>query len=173
MGKGNQIEVLAGARGAKTLSDDLVEFSDRHELRDRQFAHRDDEMRAENFQLAIEPGRTVRDFLGVGNAVASAWGFAGETAADCGEIYPSPHFLFIQAGRLLEPPEKSFASSPGKRFPGQRFAHAWRLPNEQDLAHDRAARDRRRVHPRAAPAIAQTCDMSGEPRLSVPSGRHA
>ena len=51
----NQIEASTGTPDAKRATDDLVEFLDRDELRDRQFADRNDETRLQDFDLAVEP----------------------------------------------------------------------------------------------------------------------
>ncbi len=55
MRQGNEIELLSGARAAKMAPDDLIKFSDRHELRDGQFPDRDNESRLQDFDLTIQP----------------------------------------------------------------------------------------------------------------------
>jgi hypothetical protein len=134
MRKRNQIELLAGARGAKTLSDDLVQFSNGKELRGRQFADRDNEARAQNFELAIEPRGTAGDFLRVGNAIAPAGSLSRKTATDLREIDFRPDHFFRQAAPISEPAKKRFARGPCERFPGGRFARAWRLSDYDHLA---------------------------------------
>ena len=47
--------MLSRAVDTKTVADDLVESGDRDELRDREFADRNDEPRSQNFDLAIKP----------------------------------------------------------------------------------------------------------------------
>lgn len=159
VGEWNQIERSTGALDSKTVADDAVEFFHRQELRDRQFPDRDDEARLQNLDLAVEPGGAVCNLLRVRDAIAAAGRFAGETTADGSEINFRAHGFFGQTKGFFEPAEERLARRPGKRFPSDRFAHARRLADEDYFAHDRAAGDGRWMHQRAAPAVAQACDV--------------
>ncbi len=173
VGQGNEIERVPGATDAKAAPDDLVKFRDIDELRDREFADGKHEPRSQNLELALEPGGTIRDLLGIGHAVAPAWRFPGKAAANRREINLRPHRFLSQAARFLEPTEECLAGSPGKWFSDDRFAHSGRLADEQNLAHDRAPRDGWRMHERAAAAVAQTRDMLLQPQLFLRRGGHS
>lgn len=99
----NEIELLASTFDTKTTPDDLVEFPDRHELRDSEFADRDNEAGLQNFDFAVQPRRTIRDLPWIGDTIASTRCFAGETTADCCEVYFPAHRFFVEAGRLFKP----------------------------------------------------------------------
>ena len=57
MGQRDEIELPPGAAHAKTAPDDLVEFADLHELRDRQFPDRNDEPRLAGFRFRARARR--------------------------------------------------------------------------------------------------------------------
>jgi hypothetical protein len=161
----NEIEFFSGTRAAKTTSDDLIKFSDWHELRDGQFPHRDNQPRLQNFKLAIQPRRAVCDLLGIGDAVASARGFPRKTATDRGEINLRANRFFREPGCFLEPAKKRLARGPGKRFARNRLPHPGRLADQQYFAHYWAPGNRWRMHQGATPAVPQSRDMPLEPRL--------
>jgi hypothetical protein len=55
MRQGDDIEPSAGARDAEPATDHTVQFLNRNELCDRQFADRDDEPWLQDLDLAIKP----------------------------------------------------------------------------------------------------------------------
>src|SRR5439155_18017524 len=66
----------------------------------------------------------------------------------------------IHPAELFEPTEKRFAGGMREWSLQNRLSRSGCLSDDHDVAHDRAARNRRRLHPRAAPALQQLCDMS-------------
>ena len=55
VGQRDEIKWLPGAADTKAPANDPVQFRDGDELRDGEFADREDEPRSQNFDLAIEP----------------------------------------------------------------------------------------------------------------------
>ena len=90
----NEIELFSGPLDAKTATNNLIKFSDRNELRDRQFPDRNDEPRLQDFEFAIQPRRAVLYLLRVGNPVAPARRLARETTTDRREIDFLTHRFF-------------------------------------------------------------------------------
>jgi hypothetical protein len=168
----NEIKLRSGPFGAKLAADDLIQFPDWNELRDRQFSDRNHEPRLQDFELAIQPRWAVGDLLRVGNPVAPAGGLAWETTTDRSEINSCPNGVFLQAGRFLKTAEERLSRRPGKRSRGDWLADTGRLADQKHFAHHRATRDRRRMHQSASPAITQPRDMPLESRLSINRARH-
>ena len=128
-------------------------------LHDRQSADGNNEMRLQNPNLIIHPRRTVANLIRRRDAVGAAGIFAGEAAADGGEIDLRSDGGFVHPAKLFEPTEECFAGSVRKRLFQRRLARTGRLPNDHHVAHDHAARDRCRLHARAAPATQKRPDM--------------
>lgn len=72
---------------------------------------------------------------------------------------------------MFEPPEQSLASGVRKWSPQRRLARAGRLTDDHDVAGDWSARDRRGLHSRTAPALAQTRDVLRERELAARRGK--
>ncbi len=168
----DEIELLPRAANAKTAADHLVEFADLHELRDGQFPDGNDEARLQDFDFTFQPGRAVCDFLRIWNPIASARRFTRKTATDGCKINLRANGFFLQTGRLFEPAKKRFARGPGKGFSHHRLADARRLTDEQHPAQDSATGNRRRMHERTAPAVAQPRDVALEARVFFRSAGH-
>ena len=141
------------------------------ELRDREPADRNDQVRRRisisrssheaqfTISCGLAPGRFLRRF-------------ARETAADRGEINLRAHHFFRQPGGFFKPAESVL---PAVQANGsQRPAREPRGPDhEDDLAHDRTARNRRRMHERTTPAIAQLRDVVRQARRPLRRDGHA
>jgi len=154
--QGDAIGGVAAVNNAELSSNDLGEGRQRQELGKGQFPDRKDKGGMEKGELALEPVRTSGDFVGVGNSVAAFGAFAGEAAANGGEINPITSFLLGPAQGFGEPFEKSFARRPCKRPAEHGLLVARGLANEQDAAGDRPAEDNGLVHAGAAVARAQS-----------------
>jgi hypothetical protein len=159
MGQRNHVEGPAIATLRKGSADHFVEFFERQELRNGQFADWNDEARSQQFDFVVHPGRTIPNFVGSRNTISPRGRFPREAAADGGKINPGAHFCFAQIAKLLEPTEEGAARRPGKRFAEDRFPGARRLTDQHDFAQDRPAGNRRREHARTAPALEQLRDV--------------
>jgi hypothetical protein len=155
MGKRNQIKSATLPPDLEGAAYDLVEFLEREELGDGEFADGNDELRSQKVDLVVHPGRAISDFVRRRDAVATGGSFSGKTAADCSEINPRPHLFFAHPAELLEPSEESAARGPCERFPEHRLLYSGRLADEHDFAEDSSAGDRRWRHSRATAALAQ------------------
>ena len=151
---------------------DFVELLESKKLCDRKFAHRDDELWLQELDFIIHPARAILDLFRRRNAVAARGGFSGKAAADRGEVNLRAHLYFTQVTEFVEPIEESAASGPGERLAQNRLSDAGRLTDEHHLAEDRSAGNRRRQHPRAAPALEQARDMLIQRLLSARCQAH-
>ncbi|MEY2483232.1 MAG: hypothetical protein QOK24_1760 [Verrucomicrobiota bacterium] len=147
------------AADLKTAPHDFVQFLEREELRDRQFADGDDESRLEQGDLRIHPSRTIPDFIRRWNAIATGRGFSWKTATDRGEVNLRAHLRFIQVTEFFEPTEEGAARRPGEGPAQDGLFHSGRLADEHDLAEDWSTGNWRRQHARTAPALEQARDM--------------
>src|SRR5687768_6402301 len=84
--QGDQLEGSAVAAERERAAHDLVEFLEREELGDGEFAHGNDELRSQEVDFVIHPGRTIPNLVGRGDAVAACGSFAGETATNGREV---------------------------------------------------------------------------------------
>ena len=135
----NQVEAVARMHDAKFAANYVFQFCTVDELHDRQSADGNNETRLQNPNLIIHPQRTVANFIWRRDAVGAAGIFAGETAADGGEIDLRSNGGFVHSAKLFEPTEECFAGSVRKRSFQRRFPRTGRLPNDHHIADDRAA----------------------------------
>ena len=124
---------------AKFAANYAFQFCTVDELHDRQSADGNNETRLQNPNLIIHPQRTVANFIRRRDAVGAAGIFAGETAADGGEIDLRSNGGFVHSAKLFEPTEECFAGRMRKRSFQRRFPRTRRLPNYHHIAYDRAA----------------------------------
>jgi hypothetical protein len=68
---------------------------------------------------------------------------------------------------LLEPAKHRFTRGVGERALQYRLTRAGCLADQHDIAQDRPARNRRRLHPQATPATQEMSDMVIEPSLNA------
>ena len=151
----NQIEATSCTRDKEFATDHLLQLCAADELHDRQSPDGNDETRLQDSNLIIHPRRAVAYLIRRWDAVSAAGIFAGETAADGGEIDLRSNGGFVHSAKLFEPMEECFAGSVRKRPFQPRFPRTRGLSNDHYVAHDRAAGDWRRLHPRAAAAFQQ------------------
>ena len=118
---------------------DFVELLERKKLRDRKFAHWDDELRLQKINFIVHPGRAILDFIRGRNAVSTRGRLARKAAADRGEVNLRAHLHFTQMTEFIEPAEECAASRPGERLSQNRFSDTRRLTDEHHLAEDRSA----------------------------------
>ena len=135
----NQIEAVVRMHDAKFAANKVLQSFAVDELRDRQSADRNNETRLQNPNLIIHPQRTVANLVWRRDAVGASGIFAGETAADGGEIELRSNRGFVHSAKLFEPTEECFAGGVRKRSFQCRFSRTGRLPNDHYIAHDRAA----------------------------------
>src|SRR4051794_9364174 len=93
----SEVESDTVAPAPMQLADHAVELVHRHELRDRELAHRDHELRFEHRELRIEPRRTVRDFVGIGNAIAAGRTLSREAPAYRSHVDAAAESFFVEA----------------------------------------------------------------------------
>src|SRR4029077_14675930 len=139
----NQVEAVARMHDAKFAANYVFQFCTVDELHDRQSTDGDNKTRLQNPNLIIHPRRTVTNLIRRRDAVGAAGIFAGETAADGGEIDLRSNSGFVHSAKLFEPTEKCFAGSVRKwSFQGG-LSRSGRLPNDHYIAPDSSAGDRR------------------------------
>ena len=155
----NQIEAVVRMHDAKFAANKVLQSCAVDELRDCQSADRNNEARLQDANLIIHPQRTVANLVWRRDAVGASGIFAGETAADGGEIDLGPDGGFVHSAKLFEPTKECFAGSVRKRSFQRRFPRTGRLSNDHYIAHDGAARHRRGLHARTAPAAQQSLDV--------------
>src|SRR5882724_7604172 len=137
-----------------------VQFRTVDELHNGQSTDWNDETRPQDSDLIVHPARAVVNLVRRRNAIGAARILSGKTAADCCEINLRSKSSLIHPAELFEPTEKRFAGGMREWSLQNRLSRSGCLSDNHDVAHDRAARNRRRLHPRAAPALQQLCDMS-------------
>jgi hypothetical protein len=135
----NQVEAVARMHDAKFAANYVFQFCAVDELHNRQSADGNNETRLQNPNLIIDPQRTVANFIWCWDAVRAAGIFAGETAADGGEIDLRSNGCFVHSAKSFEPTEECFASSVRKRSFQHWFPGTGRLPNDHYVAYYRAA----------------------------------
>ena len=155
----NQIETVPCMGNKEFAADYAFQFRTLDKSRDRQPTDRNDQTRLHDSNLVVHPGCTVTNFIRRRDAVAAAGTFSRETTANRGEINFRSDSRFVHSAKFFEPPEECFTGSMGKRSFQCRFPRAGRLPNDHDIANDRAAGNRCRLHARAAPAAQQPLDV--------------
>ena len=153
--------------------DNFLELRQHDELRDRQLADRDDELRPQEIEFVIHPGRAIADFVRCGNAIAAGRSFSWKTSADGGEINARTHVGLVHSAELGEPTEKRPSCCPGERAREHRFPNARRLTDKHYFAQDRVARNWWRQHARAAAALAQSRNMLLEPKALKRNASHS
>jgi len=153
MGQRDEIERAPLIPDCETAADDFVEFFERQELGDGEFADRNDQRRSQQIDLVVHPGGTVSDFVRRWNAISARRCFPRKAATDRGEINFCARLFFVQAAKLIEPTEERAAGRPGERFAEDRLFYAGRLADQHHFAENRAAGDRGRHHARATPAL--------------------
>ena len=124
----DHIERVPGDLAAPHVADDLGELVDVGiELRDRELADGDDELRLEDFDLRVDVDAAALDLVGRRHAIAAAARrLAGKAAAHRGHVDAVAKLLLVEAD-LREPAEQRLARGPGKRFAGGAF-FARRVP---------------------------------------------
>jgi hypothetical protein len=168
----NQLEAASFIANPKQPADDFIELFERKELRDGEFADRNYELGSKKIDFIIQPGRTIPDFIGRGDAVAAGCCLSRKTAANSCEINFGSHLFFVHSTELPEPAEKSAAGRPGKWFPEDGLFHARRLADQDHLTQNWPTCYRRRQHPRATPALPQKDNVPGEQLLFTRDTRH-
>jgi len=168
----DEVENAVLVSNGKGAANDFIEFFERQKLGNGEFADWDDQFGTQEIDLVIHPGRTVPDFVRRRNPIPARRRFAREATTDRGEVNFGANLLFIHAAELLEPAEQRPASCPREWFAEHRFFYAWRLANQHDFAEDWAARNWRRQHPRATPALKQSRDVGGERLLLARRAGH-
>lgn len=135
----NQVEGATVAPKGEGAPNYLVEFLEREELGDREFTDRNDELRLQQIDFVIHPGRTISNFVWRGDAVAACRSFPGKAAADGREINVRADLFLSQPAELLKPAEEGAARRPREGFAEHRLFHAGRLADEHYFAENWAA----------------------------------
>lgn len=159
VGQRDHFEGAPVAVERERTADDFVELLESKKLRDRKFAHGNNEPRPQEIDFIVHPGRAIPDLIRRRHPVAAGGRLAGKAAADGGKINPRANLRFIQLTEFVEPSKERAPSRPGKRPAQDRLPDPWRLTDEHHLAEDRSARNGRRQHSRAAPALKQSGDV--------------
>lgn len=155
MGERDAVGHVTMVGDGERFSNDVSQRGGRKELRESEFSDGEHELGLKKGEFALQPAGAVGDFVGGGHAVAALGAFAGEAAADGGEIDAIANFVFGPAERLVEPFEKRFAGGPSERASEFGFLVAGRLTDEEDAGSHGATDDDGPDHGRAAGAAAE------------------
>ncbi len=166
MGQWDHFELATVSAERERSADNFVQFFEGKKLSDGKFAYRNDQLRSQQIDLVVHPGRTIPDFIRRRNAVSAGGRLPWKAAADRGEINLRAHLRLIQMTEFIEPAEERAAGRPCERPSQNRFSDPWRLPDQHDPAKNCSARDRWGQHSRTEPALAQPHNMPIELLLS-------
>ena len=97
MRQGNQIEAVPAINRAKLFSDHIVKPLDGEELRDTQLADGNDQLRAQNVELAVTPIRAVFHFFAGGHPIAAFGSLARKASRGRRHVNLGSEFLLRQA----------------------------------------------------------------------------
>jgi hypothetical protein len=164
----NYVKAMPGAYDPEFSANYFRQSFAVDELRYSQASEGNDETRLEDLNLIVHPRRAVANLVRGRNAIRAAGILSGKTSADCREINLRADGGLAHRAEFFEPPKKRFASSVRERSLQNRFPRTGRLTNDHDVAHDWAARDRRRFHAWAATALQQLSNMPFELDLFTP-----
>jgi len=113
----------------ETLSDYLIEWRNRQELRNREFPDWEYQRRSQQGKFSFQPRTTVRNFDGRRNAITSFKALARKATAYRRKIYAVANLVLRPGQPFGEPLEKGLPGSPGKRPTEFWLFITWRLPN--------------------------------------------
>lgn len=154
-------------------ADNICQRVKLQKLGDGELSHGQHKLRAENFELAPQPVRTLLDLVFAGNAIASTRVFSGKAPADCREVDPASSRLLVPPQGGLEPAKERFASGPGEWASEQGFLDAGRLTNQEDPACDGPPKDNGLVHAGASLAVRQSPKVSAQGAHDQPKSTEA
>jgi len=161
----NQVEAVPRAFHPKFTANYFLQFCAVDELHDSQSPDGNDETRPQDFDLVVHPRGAIANFVRSRHSVAAAGILARKTSTDSGKINCRSYGSFVQSTELLEPTKHRFTGGVRERSLQNRLTRAGCLANQHHIAKDRAARNRRRLHARAAPALQEMSDMVVETDL--------
>jgi hypothetical protein len=165
MGQGYEIEGGALAFNDELATYDGFEFVEDDELGDGEFAHRNDQTRAQDFELIVHPRRTIGNLLRTRHPISPTRCFAGKTADNGSEINSCSHGRFTHPAEFFEPAKQRFARGVSEGTFECRLTPTRSLPDDHDFAHDRATGDGRWNNSRATAASSQFPDVFAQARL--------
>jgi hypothetical protein len=105
MRKRDEVKGAAFAAHRESAPDDFFQFGEGDKLRDREFANWNDKVWPQEIDFVIHPRRAIPNFIRRGNAVTACGSFAGEAAADRGEVNLRAHLDLSPATKFLKPTE--------------------------------------------------------------------
>src|SRR6266480_1349731 len=147
----NQIELMKRALDVKFPANHFFQFRAIHELSDSESANWNNKSRAQNCDFIVQPGRTIVNFVGRRHPIRPARIFSGKASADRGEINCRSDGCFIHSAELFEPAEKRLASGVREWSLQNWFSRSRSLTDKHDVAKNRAAGNRRGLHPWTTP----------------------
>ena len=156
----NCVKAIPGACNSESSANYFLQFFAVDKLHDSQPSDGNNQTRPQNSDLVVHPRRAVANLVRCRNAIRAAEIFSRKTAADGREINLRSNGGLVHPAELFEPPKKRFASSMCKRPLQNRFPRTGRLANDDDVAHNCTAGNRRGFHARATPAFEQLRNMS-------------
>ena len=145
MRQGNNIGAMLMETEAMTVADNAIEFCYWHDLRYREFTHRQNQLRFQELYFRCQPFTTVSNFITVGHPVTTPGIFTGKTSTHCRHINLAAKFLFFQTN-AGKPAKQGFACCPGKRPVHFNFPVSRRLADQKYWRHHRLTGDRRTMH---------------------------
>src|SRR6476620_9321045 len=99
----NEIEAMTGEFPCELMTNDLIQPSCGHKLRNRQLADWDNQLRMEEPHLALKPVGTIPDFFIGRDAITAFGSFSRKTATNRSHVNRRSELCFGDACALLEP----------------------------------------------------------------------
>ena len=155
----NQIELPPRISHPKLVTDYRIQLLQRHELFNRQFAHRNHQFRLEDLHFPLQPRRTIRNFIRARHAIAARGLLPRKTTAHRRHVNRSAKRFLVHPCRFVKPSKQRLPRRPCERPSHHRFLVTWRLPHQHHLAHHRPAAHHRLMHLRTKPARTQPLHM--------------
>ncbi len=164
----NQDRTTSQRAGDLLPADQLLERSRREKTRQRQPPDRNDHLRADDFELTLQPPRAQTLLVHRRDTVAAAGrAGAGIASGDGRYIDASPRREFIDAS-LGQPTKERLARAPGEGHASVRFDFSRRLADDHDSRRDRERLDRHDVMMKLAPpAAAKLGAMRGQLGVAI------
>ncbi len=133
------------------LSNDVLEWAGREKAEDGQPSNRDDDPRANQSKLCLQPRRTGMLFVWGGHSIApTVQVLPGKAAGHGRDIDPAAYRFFVESG-AQKPTKELLPSSPGERPSPCCLDLAGRLPHQHHPRRYRGGQDRGDILGEAAP----------------------
>src|SRR5688572_12097088 len=163
----NQIEREPFLPHAKLFTDDRLKPVGWQELRDGKLAHREHQVRPQDFKFPIPPWQTLVHFVAGWHPIAAGGFLSGKATACGGHVDRFANLHLTESSRIVEPAKERLAGGPGERPSEQWLLVARRLANQHHFAYDRPAADHGLMHVGTTTAGAQSRDVVSQQPYSM------